>query len=270
MNWQRIWLMVVYDLRWTVFRRKGLVFLLPFTVFWYLVLRRFYQGIASWIQSSGILDIASAHYDAQTIETMFVTHSPSMSAFFIIAVYTTPFFALLAANDMFAADLGRGYFRFLITRCHRLEIFLARYLASFILTSVAILAVGLIATLIAIYIEDYPLKQTLPYYIQICFILCLYMTPFLALMAIISTIVDSAIAALLLGVASYTAILITIAIASAAYPDVQLFVYLLPSGMKNDLFSHNTTSLAITLLTLPAYTFLFAVLAWTVFRRRNF
>lgn len=270
MNWHRILELAVFDLRWSIFRRKGLMYILPFGLFWYLVLKRFYEGAANWIQSSEFLMLAGTKFDLEIISHLFVELPPSLSAYFILGIYTTPFFTMLAANDLFATDLGSGYFRFLITRCHRIEMFLARCLSSLMIIASCTFISGAAALLIATFIEDYSLTLTATYFIKIISILMLYSTPFVAGMAVLSSMLNSAIAVMLLSSVGYTMTLIGIYIAEAAFDEPVMFFYLLPSGIKKDLISQDNAELFMAIASTPAYTLILAWIAWSVFKRRNF
>lgn len=268
MNWRRIALITVFDLRCSVFRLKGLIFLLPFFLFWYLLLREFYDGLATRLQSSEILMLLSAKFDMDLIARLLVDHPPSLSAFFIFGLYSTPFFAVLAANDSFASDLGNGYFRFLTARCQRIEIFLGRYLSTFSLFAASLSVVTVAAGLISIFIEGYTFSHVLVYSIQIISIMILYAAPYLAFMTIISCMFNSAIAALSLGMLAYISIVFTIFILNGLFSETNSFSYLLPSSAKTSLISDDSFAFAVA--SLPAYTLIYAWLGWVIFRKRNF
>jgi hypothetical protein len=270
MNWHRTLELALFDLRWSIFRRKGLMYILPFGLFWYLVLKRFYDGAANWLQSSDFLMLAGTRFDLEIISRLFVELPPSLSAFFILAIYTTPLFTMLAANDLFATDLGSGYFRFLITRCHRIEIFLARCLGSLMMIASCTLVSGAAALLIATFIEAYPATLAAAYFVKISTILMLYSIPFIAGMAVLSAMLNSAIGVMLLAAAGYTMILIGIYIAEAAFDEPVMFFYLLPSGIKKDLISLEHADLFMAIACIPAYTLILAWIAWSIFKRRNF
>ena len=270
MNWRRIALITVFDLRCSVLRLKGLIFLLPFFLFWYLLLREFYDGIATRLQSSEVLMLLSAKFDMDLIARLLVDHPPSLSAFFIFGLYSTPFFAVLAANDSFASDLGNGYFRFLTARCQRIEIFLGRYLSTITLLAAALSVVAVAAGLISIFIEGYAFSHVLLYAIQITSVLILYTAPHLAYMTIISSMFNSAIAALFLGMLAYISIVFSIFILNILFSETNSFAYLLPSSVKASLIGDDGFAFAVAITSLPAYTLIFAWLGWGIFRKRNF
>lgn len=270
MNWHRILELTLFDLRWSLFRRKGLMYILPFSLFWYLVLKSAYEGAANnWYQTNGVLILASIGFDMETLNRLFIELPPSMSALFVGAIYTTPFFIMLAANDLFATDLGSGYFRLLISRCHRIEIFLARYLSGFLLTAFCTVITAVAATLIATFIEDYPVTTTMGYFLKVISLLILYSMPFIAVMAIISSSLNSAITAILLASVGYPILMLCLSIADAYFNKPELFLYLLPSSVKKDLISLETAGLFTALAAIPLYTVIFAWMGWAVFKRRS-
>lgn len=87
--------------------------------------------------------------DPQTANTLFVEQPPLLSAFFLVVLYTAPFFAILAGCDQFASDLGNGFLRFLSARCLRIEIFLGRYLGAYCLLSAAYLCAAAAAVILS-------------------------------------------------------------------------------------------------------------------------
>ena len=93
--------------------------------------------------------------------------------------------------------------------------------------------------------------------------------PFIAGMAIISSLLNSAIATILLASVGYVILLLGLYIAEAAFDEPALFFYILPSGIKKDLISMDTASMYMALASIPAYTLIFAWMAWAIFKRRN-
>ena len=269
MNFHRILELALFDLRWSLLRRKGLMYILPFGLFWYVVLKQFYQGAAYSIQTNGVVILSGIGFDMDTLNHLFIELPPSMSALYLGAIYTAPFFVMLAANDLFSSDLGGGYFRFLVTRCQRSEIFLARCLSCLLIIASCTLICAAITGLIATFIEGYPGTVTSAYFFKIIFILIIYSIPFVAGMAVLSAMLNSAITVMLLAVVGYTLTLLGISIAEVAFHEPVIFNYLLPSGVKKDLISIKSADLWIAIAALPAYTLIYGWAAWSVFRRRN-
>lgn len=270
MSFERIIQLILFDLRWSVFKRKGLMFLLPFSLIWYFVIKNIINDQSDILQTSMIAMLLGTGYEMSLVSYLY-TKPAELSSFLILSIYFTPMFALLAGNDLYASDIGRGYFRLLITRCQRLEIFIARFLSVLIAVSISIIVVGL-ATVVTIMINSsYEMMELLPYLLWILTILIFYIAPFIAYMAIISSLFNSAISTILVGMVSYTVLIIAIPITNA-YLDADggIFSYLLPSGLKADLIAIDTYDLYTALAVMPVYTIIFLYIAWLRFRNRNF
>jgi len=80
--------------------------------------------------------------------------------------------------------------------------------------------------------------------------------------------VKSSVAALILGMITYTGILLLIFIANAAISPVEGFHYLLPGAWKSDLYGVDNIDMSMALASLPAYTLFYGGLAWLIFRIR--
>ena len=87
------------------------------------------------LQSQEGIMITSAIYGTDGALSLFIDNPPSMSLFYVISLSIIPFFMVLASYDQFSTDLSSGYFRFLSSRCKRIEIFLARILSAFSLVA---------------------------------------------------------------------------------------------------------------------------------------
>jgi ABC-type transport system involved in multi-copper enzyme maturation permease subunit len=268
MNLRRITELVIFDLRWSLLKRKGLMFLLPFSLLWYSVIKSIIDGKTELLQSSLVAMLLGTGHEIELISYLF-TKPAEMSSLLILALYSTPMFALLAANDLYASDIGRGYFRLLITRVRRSEIFIARYLSVYLLVSVSITLVGVIAVVTLSMNSDYELMDMVSYLGWILLILLLYMAPFLAYMAIISSYFNSAISSLLMGIVSYTVLIIVLPIANFYMDANDAFSYLIPGKLKPDLMAIGTYDLYYALAALPAYTIIYLCIAWLFFSKRN-
>ncbi len=266
MNWKRTLILAWFDFTWSLSRIKGLLFIIPFLLFWYLVLKLIYeQGGATLVRPESIV-IFSALYSPEIAQTLLILHPPSLSVFLIVALASLPFFAMLSGNDQLAGDAGRQTFRFLLTRCTRAEIYLGRFLSHYLLLSLGLLLVTLIATGISLYRDGHSAQETLEYMTQISFLLLLYSLPFVTYMSAISAMMSSALSALLMAVCMYVLLL---TVGYVLHLKFGLPVTLVPSGMKDYLFALNENDLLIAFAGLLAYSVIYACAGWIIFRRRN-
>jgi ABC-2 type transport system permease protein len=268
MNWQRIALLLRFDLYYSLTRLKGWIFLMPFFLCWFVIFKQINKGVSGMLQSQEGIMITSAIYGTDGALNLFIEHPPSVSLCYLISLSTIPFFVVLAAYDQFSSDLGSGFFRFLIARCKRMEIFLARFLSAYSLIAAAFLIVIGIGAALSIKNDGYPAADVLLYSAQIYLSLLLYTLPFIAYMSLISSLVSSTLAALFLGMFGYAAIwFLNLFTYFTEQKDV--FTYLLANSLKEYLFELDNSDFFIALAILPIYTLVYAALAFRVFNRRN-
>jgi hypothetical protein len=268
MNWQRIFILLRFDLYYSLIRIKGWVFLMPFFLCWFIVFKQINKGVTQMLQSQEGIMITSAIYGTDGALNLFIDNPPSVSLFYLISLSTIPFFAVLASYDQFSSDLGSGFFRFLIARCKRMEIFLARFLSAFSLIAGAFLIATIICAILSINNDGYAMTEILIYSVQIYLILLLYTLPFIAYMSVISSLVSSTLAAIFLGMSGYAAIwFLNLFTFFTEQKDV--FSYLLASSMKQHLFELDTNKFFIALAILPIYLLVYAGLGFRIFNQRN-
>ena len=266
MNWQHIGILALFDLRHSLLRLKGLVFLIPFLLFWYGILKLLLEKGATVLVSTESLLILSWILNPDIARTLLILHPPSISVFFLVTLATAPGFALLAANDQVAGDAGSKSLRYLMTRCTRTEIFLARFAGSYGLMAIGIAIIGTLAILISLVNDQHPPARILAYGLQVNLLILAYLLPLVAYMSAISALMSSALASLLAGAFIYVLLVVLNAYLNHYLP---VDISLLPGGMKDYLLTMNSADIILALAGFLAYTAIFSVLGWWLFRRRN-
>lgn len=256
-----------FDLANSLLRLKGLFFLLPFFLFWYPVLRFTGARLADWLQQPDGLLLASGFYTRAELQTLFVSHPPALSIFYVTALATLPLFAVLAGLDQYSSDLGRGWYRLLATRCSRAEIFAAGYLVALCLLGGALTLTTAAATGIALARADYAPLLVLGYAGQIWLILMGYSAALIGFMAVVSVSCRSPLASLFLGLFGYLFVLLLGAVLNTAVPQAPVFHYLLPGALKPLMLELHSAVLPLLLACLGAYTLVYTGTAWMLFRR---
>lgn len=270
MSWRRVARIMLFDLRYRIATWQGLFFFVPFLLLWYPLLRKFDHDMSTFLSEREGFLVAAKFLDPQTANALFIEHPPLLSISFLIMLYTAPFFAILAGYDQFASDLGNGFLRFLSSRCLRFELFLGRYLSAFCMLAGAYFCAALAAAAVSVHVEHKPLGDVLLYIAQILLTTLLYTAPFLAFASIASTLTRSAAGALFLGMAGYVLVLFIIFVGNTLWPDPGLFSFLLPSGVRLQVFGVNALVSAAAVASLPLYTLAYGWTAWSIFRLRNY
>lgn len=259
--------LLCFDLASSILRLKGLFFLVPFFLFWYPLLRFTGTRLAGWMQQPDGLLLASGFYTRAELQTLFVSHPPALSIFYVTALATLPLFAVLAGLDQYSSDLGRGWYRLLATRCSRAEIFATGWLTALCLLGGALTVTTLAATGIALARADYAPLPALGYAGQIWLILMGYSAALTGFMAVISVSCRSPLASLFLGLFGYLFVLLAAAVLDAAVPQAPVFHYLLPGALKPWMLELRPAALPLLTGCLCAYALVYTGTAWKLFQR---
>ena len=89
-------------------------------------------------------------------------------------------------SDQTASEIGNRYFRYLITRCGRTEIFLGRLLSALTLSLIAISLTGIGAFCVDCYLNGTTSLDSLLFVIKTCFWVFWFCLPFVCLCSMIS------------------------------------------------------------------------------------
>lgn len=266
MNWKRILVIAFFDLRYSIFRLKGLVFLIPFVFFWYLMLKFLLDNSGELLTSAQSLLFFSWLLKADIAQKLLILHPPTLSVFLIFTLGTIPFFAMLSGNDQTASDSGRQTFRFFLTRATRAEIYSGRFLSQYLLMILATLLSLVLATIISSRNDQFSNIEIIEYAFHIFLLVLVYILPFVAFMSLVSALMSSALSSLLMGVTVYTILLMVSTYVSFKFSTQIVFV---PSGVKDYLFNINPGDLLFAIAGLAGYTLVYLSLGWLIFRNRN-
>lgn len=247
-----------------------MLFIVLFGMFWFWTLYTLSGGEAHLLAGPEGSMIMSMLFDPLVVQTLFVKNSPSLSVFYIIALTTTPFFVIFAASDQCASDIGSGYLRFLVPRCNRLEIYIARFIASVILVWFFYWVICIAAGSVAAAVEKNPSGEVFRYTATIGIALMVYILPFVALMSFCSVCVGSSALSIVIGLTFYLVVWgIIFAIGMSEPALAKKLAYLLPSITKGTLMEIDLKSVSFALLMSVVYTGIYGVLAWLVFSKRD-
>lgn len=266
MNIKRVITLLGFDFYHSLFRLKGLAFLIPFAVFWYSMLRVLNEGGSEFLSSIEGLMLISKLTSLEVAQELLVLHPPILSVFLLTALTVTPLFVILGANNQLAADASSGSFRYLLSRCTRLEIFVSRFLSAYFMIAMGIIIACLASALISLDNDNRELNEIITYALQSLSLVLLYTLPYVAFMSIISAFMSSALGTILMGACVYVMTFVLIIYWHSDFPSVS---YLLPNTFKDDLIGIARNDSVITILGILAMTIIYLSIAWIIFRKRN-
>ena len=260
MNWHRTALLLKFDLFYSLLSFRAWVFLLPFCLCWWAI-REVFQNVDTNVtdlfQSQEGIMATSAVFGTDGALNLFIDHPPSISIFYLVTLQLLPFFMVLAAYDQFSSDLGSGFLRFLVVRCKRIEIFVARYLSAVSLVAGAFLFGVFVAAILSLKNDEYSLAEVLLYSGQVYLTLLLYSMAFIAYMSLISSLVSSTLASLFLGFAGY-ALVWFLKFMTFFTGGNDVFSYVMASAFRESLVQIDTSDFFSALAIIPLYILLYS------------
>jgi Cu-processing system permease protein len=266
---RHIGVLIRHDLRYTLSSARGLLFLVFFGLVWGWVFWKLAAGVAESLGTPQAGFLVSFFFDS-SIAQLLQDRPATLAAYFVIAAMLTPLFAMVAACDQTATDLGTRHIRFLIPRVGRAEIFVSRLVGAAILISVAQALAGVAATIIAIVIHgggDVSTGAIVAYGARVTISLIVYSLPMVALMSLLSASMASIGLALLVGLGGYALLSIGLGMVSGQVGTVLSF--LIPGGLKPYLLQPEIGPALAAGAGALGYVALYALLGWQVFRTRD-
>jgi ABC-type transport system involved in multi-copper enzyme maturation permease subunit len=255
-------------LRYSLSSARGLLFLIFFGLLWGWILSKLAAGWAQELGTPKASFLIAWLFDTRVLR-LFQERPLTLSAYFVIATWLTPLFAMLSSCDQTATDLGTRHIRFLIPRVGRAEIFIARILGATTLIAVAQLLAGVTATVITLIVGNDDAGVVISFGAQVTAILILYSLPFVALMSLVSAAMASVGLALLVGLGGY----VIVAIALSAIPlkgaAATVVPLVLPSGLKPQLLQPDLGTAALGAAATLIYVAVYVALGWQIFRKRD-
>lgn len=107
-------------------------------------------------------------------------------SFGILSLLTTHYFVIIMTSDQTASEIGNRYFRYLVTRCGRTEIFVGRLLSALTISFAAIALTGIAAFGADCYLNGKTSFDSVLFVINTCFWVFLFCLPFVSLCSMIS------------------------------------------------------------------------------------
>ena len=257
------------DLGYSLTHLKGLIFLVPYGLFWLWLLGKFDQGAAAWFQRPEGLAFASWLFNPELARELFGAHPPTLSAWYLISLFVMPLFVMLASCNQLAGDTGRGYFRFLLPRSTRGEIFSARLLSAVLLLIAASTIAGIAATLISLNLDQRDSAEVIAYALHINLVMPLYILPYVVLMSLLSALFRSPAACLFTAMLLFSGVKFAGFILGLRWPELGALSWLLPGHTAALLVNPAAGSEVQALIALPLYAGVYGLLALWVFRRRD-
>lgn len=269
LSFRRIAILCGDDLVHALTSLKGWGVLIPFFLFWFWILDKLRHGAAVWLQTPEGLALASWIMNPDLALLLFKAHPPTLSAFYVIALYTLPLFAMLVSCNQLAGDAGSGYFRFLLSRCTRDEILLGRLHGALLLTAAGSLLVGLAAAMVALATDHRQATEVMAYAFHVNLVLLAYLIPWVFLMTLLSAACRSAAGCFFSMIMLFLLVKSMNFIVRLQWPQLAFLSHVLPDTLTGLLLRPDASAEMQAILVIPIYALGYMTLALYQFRRRN-
>jgi ABC-type transport system involved in multi-copper enzyme maturation permease subunit len=211
---------VLFDVRRLLFSRAGTVYIAGFAFLWYLLLSLAVVNYANLAAGQGSASTAWS--------------SAALDLYLRIALFVFPLLSVFIAANQTASDRVRGTLRFILLRCSRDTVYWGRFLAQLLIHWALIVCTFIAMLMMAIY-HDGLQAAFLFDALHILLNLCLCIVPFIALMSVLSVLIDSPRKASFLALLIWTLAAALIRGLASYFPAVSSLEILVPGMQFSDL-----------------------------------
>lgn len=193
-----------------------------------------------------------------------------VSAFIVILTFFLPFLVALGAFNQYAGDVGNRGLRYQLLRTERANIFVGRFLGTYVFT---LLTLGALMTIVAVYLmakaQFYPAGDVILWMLQSFLAMALYSLPWVALCGWISSALDSAFGSLAISLVVIIFYPVVMWFGARANDAVGYGTYALPWGWKWHLLHPDAGHFLAGVAVMLAFTALFGWLGLRHFAKRD-
>jgi ABC-type transport system involved in multi-copper enzyme maturation permease subunit len=256
------------DLRYALHSSRGVLFLVFYGVFWAWVFTRLAGGGAAALASPEAGMVAGFIF-GDDVARLFREQSPTMAAFFVIALWATPLFATMVGCDQTASDLASKHLRFLIPRTGRGSIYLARYVGAAVLLATAQVVATVLAAVVASLGESTSAGDGVLFVVRVALVLVLYSAAFVALFAPLTAAIPAPAVVALAGLGTYAVLVILAGTVKNRWPWMEHVLFITPGGFKSLLLEPGLGPVLTAAGGLGALSAVYLAAGWSIFRGRD-
>jgi ABC-type transport system involved in multi-copper enzyme maturation permease subunit len=224
-------------------------------------LTQFGRPVIAWALGDG---------DGRWADYLLIERPALLSAIFLVLLFGVPLLVPLGAFNQTAGDIGSRGIRYLLLRTERPNIFLGRFLATALFTTVVLgFAVATIALYLGFKLRIYGGWEIATWSLYGFVALAVLAVPYVALCSWISGAGESALLSLVVCVLVIGGVLLLAGIGGFYWEPARYLRWLLPWGVQNRLLSPTLLGSALAVAACGAYTACFLYLGNRHFARRD-
>ncbi|WP_434937469.1 ABC transporter permease [Shewanella sp. HL-SH8] len=237
-----IWLLACFELTKRFSSRSGIIALIAFIMVWSIILIYPVKEAASIIMQPSFKEFMAAVFGPTTLDKLFNWKVAEFAVFWVAALYLFPLFSIFISADQFSSDKQRGTLRFISLRVSRNSLFLGRFIGQVLIQSLLIVLTLIVAIALIMSRDSSLLFPAINTALIIFASVLIVVLPYIAMMALLSIIANSARQASIFAVILWIIVSLVITLINVQLPGFDVVSYLLPGSQLSDMV--NTKGLA--------------------------
>ncbi|WP_434952174.1 ABC transporter permease [Shewanella sp. HL-SH4] len=237
-----IWLLARFELTKRFSSRSGIIALIAFIMVWSIILIFPVKEAASIIMQPSFKEFMAAVFGPTTLDQLFNWKVAEFAVFWVAALYLFPLFSIFISADQFSSDKQRGTLRFISLRVSRNSLFLGRFIGQVLIQSLLIVLTLIVAIALIMSRDSSLLFPAINTALIIFASVLIVVLPYIAMMALLSIIANSARQASIFAVILWIIVSLVITLINVQLPGFDVVSYLLPGSQLSDMV--NTQGLA--------------------------
>ena len=227
-----LWIIARFELIRLYSTRRGLLYLITFSVIWYFILFQLIVTAAEMLHQQSTEQNVAA-FGMFGFGSLVLWEVPEFAVYWRVSLFLFPILCIFLSADQTATDRERGTLRFLSLRCTRDGIFFGRFFG-FMLIQCALIAATLISTILVVLWRDTSLLgASINSAFAIGLNLVFTLLPFTAMMSLLSATVRSPRQATVWAILILSLVGALLKGLENTVPDLAFLKYLLP-GIQLD------------------------------------
>ncbi len=186
-----IWLISQFELTRLFLTKRGAILLAAFAIVWFLILKYPVSYSVSILGNESFGENITVFSSQLNLDYLLKWAYSEVAVYWLFGIFIFPFIAVLMTSDQTASDASRGTIRFLLLRASRNQLLFGRFIGQLLIMTILIGLTMAAALIMGIWREPSNLLSAMPQLILVASNLILVCLPFIALMALFNSWIQS-------------------------------------------------------------------------------
>lgn len=263
-----IWLITQQELQASFASKRGLFVSIVFVLIWTLLLFYPIRFSAEALHSPDTSSLMLSALSVVGLEPLKDWRLAEFAIYWVFALFLFPASSLLMATDQMISERNRGGLRFLTLRCSRGQIFFGRFTGHLLIQTCLIVITLAITYLLLLFNDPQRWLEGLTIMPLLLLNIVLVVCPFIALMSLLSVVMNSVRMASLMAVIVLLLGSLIVNYSASYLPFLALLNYWIPGAQVAQMAQLSPSAAAFTLWNPAMQTVGFLVLGYGLFKRQ--